>query len=316
MTSSIGPAEPTHQAAGASVNSSCSSPAGASPSGRCLAQFSVSELPLWEPEALWAQLEAILEGPRPADCAPLAVFDADETLWGCDVGEDLFSWFVREEKVHPSVAPQVCAFLDAHGIPSHGDARQGLLHFLEAYEKHSLPGLDQPEIQIKGYEFMVWCMAGHHSERLREWAAARIPELLPTRVYDAQRQLIERLEGRGIRCFVVSASSHWSVVPGASLMGVPSQQVCAVGLEQDGATTLPHLLRPAPIDTGKVDVIQRLTPLRPLFGFGDSRFDVPMLRHVHVPVLVNQKTSALTTASRFPGVPWRRVKHVPIGSRA
>lgn len=268
------------------------------------------------PSQLERRIDALLRH-LPPDTAPIAVFDADETLWHCDVGEDLFQWFVQEELVHPSISEKVCRALDHFNIPHQGSAVKGLHAFLAGYSAgHYSTQLSVEQI-LFGYELMVWCMGGHPVETLDAWASARIPELLEGRIFEQQLQWIERLAAVGITSYIVSASNLWSVRAGARFIGFPLEQVRAVRLRCEDGRALPEFEHPVPIDAGKPLVVKTLldststgspqSAMRPLIGFGDSRFDVPMLRGVHFPVLVNHKPSALDAAAQYPEVPWNRV---------
>lgn len=256
-------------------------------------------VPVLSDETFDALLETLLSQPLPEGVGKLAVFDADETLWACDVGEDFFDWFVETERLHPSIANQVLATIKKLDPTLADDPVLALKQLLQGYHQGHYHG-------VESYVLMVWCMAGHSPDQLRQWTEARIPTLLYQRVYTEQLATIEKLERAGIRCFIVSASNLWSVQAGAAHLQLPMSQVRAIGLEiQEGVVT-ERLLRPIPVDTGKPEVVQQLGLGKPLLGFGDSRYDIPMLSQCYQPILINPKPIALAGAAQHPQLPWKQ----------
>ncbi|MFM7202162.1 MAG: HAD family hydrolase [Myxococcota bacterium] len=254
-------------------------------------------------------LEETLAQPLPEGVGKFAVFDADETLWACDVGEDFFEWFVETERLHPSIATKVLAALTSLNPELSTNPIEALHQLWAGYRQGLYHG-------VEAYVLMVWCMAGHRAAQLQAWAEARIPSLLEGRVYTEQLDTLHKLERAGIRCFIISASNLWSVRAGAAFLPFPLEQVRAIGLEVHDGLVTDLLIRPMPVDTGKPEVVQQLGLGKPLFGFGDSRYDIPMLSQCHQPILINPKPIAVATAAQHPQLPWKQ-RHLisPIAKR-
>jgi phosphatidylglycerophosphatase C len=81
---------------------------------------------------------------------------------------------------------------------------------------------------------------------------------------------------------------------GARRLGVPPQHVLAMDPVVDAGVLLPRLAAPPVYGAGKMTAISRARPDAVLLGaFGDSVYDVAMLRAARVPVAVDPKPSLL-----------------------
>ena len=253
--------------------------------------------------AVLAEAQALLDAGLPLGVAPVATFDADGTLWAGDVGEDLFAHFVRSQMVHSSVAPRLRAWLDALGIAPGASAAEGLLQFLHEYEAGRGHSVD-------AYEMMVWVMAGHSETDLATLCEARAEAYARPLIFPEMHMLLQKLPELGITPYIVSASNIYSVRGGARALGLPLEQVRAIRLEvQEDGVLSDRLVRPAPLDQGKVPVAQALAGGgRPLLGFGDSPYDLPMLSLVHRPFYINPSERVLIKAAEAtPQYPFRRL---------
>lgn len=263
--------------------------------------------PLLPFETLLAWAEALDISRLPEDVAPVAVFDADETLWAADVGEKLFEAFVEQALVRLPAAEAVLDYLQRLNIQASSPA-DGLLDFLHAYRTGAFHTLE-------AYELMTVCFAGHTLEELESFSRACLLEFLPARLYPAMGKLIETLQSRGVDCHVISASPAWAVRVGGRLLGVRLEHIHGVELQQDAGSYSARLVVPVPMDVGKVSVLRAITTRRPVFAAGDSRFDLPMLRTALRSVLINPREGVLQALEVAPLAAVSRLELLPTDTR-
>jgi phosphatidylglycerophosphatase C len=85
-----------------------------------------------------------------------------------------------------------------------------------------------------------------------------------------------------------------AVRSGACRLGVPAEHVLAMDPVVEGGVVRARLAAPPVYGAGKMTAIARARPDAVLLGaFGDSVYDVAMLRAARVPVAVDPKASLL-----------------------
>ena len=204
--------------------------------------------------ALWRDLAKVL-GASPD---PLAVFDADGTLWADDLGE-----------THLRV-------LDEGGLVA---ASPGYDSLLVEYEARCAANVDD------AYAWGARILAGMDEEVVRESAKetwARHKGLLLAPMVGIVRGLIDA----GVDVAVVSASNRWIIEAAVADLGVGHDRVVAVDLEREGGALTNRVLQPMPNGAGKVGAIDALLGQRPVLAFGNSIHDVPMLAYADLGVFV------------------------------
>ncbi len=190
---------------------------------------------------------------KPRDETPVAVFDADGTLWAPDSSDSLLSWVDARGLVDPPVG--------SSALRAHGDALVAVCKRI-------------------GYAWAAMAMAGRTPDEVAQWAEASYVEYIAPHRFVAMEALLLGLMEAGWDVFVVSASPRWAVLPGTDRIGVPRDRVLAIEIEvADGRLT--GIPRPGITQgPGKVTRIQRDIGRVPVFGAGNSVDDLPMLRHV------------------------------------
>jgi phosphoserine phosphatase len=135
---------------------------------------------------------------------PVAAFDADGTLWNTDLGEGFFQYEIREKllKGLPTELPE-----DPWGH----------------YRKWKGSGDPRP-----AYLWLAQIHKGLELAQVHAWANKHVKSISPLPIFPEQQHLIEYLQKRGVRIYVVTASIKWSVEPGAELLGIPKTQVLGV----------------------------------------------------------------------------------------
>ncbi len=163
--------------------------------------------------------------------------DADGTLWGCDVGDDLVRCLAQ---LDPRVDLE--AYLKRMDFDYHGGCREAA-DLLRAREMSTVaPALT---------EFLT-------------------PRLNPrTALVDALRAA----EARGVKVWVVSASPRDAAAVGLAMLGVDWP---IIGIEPDGPRS-GVFRAPVPVGEGKVEAWYARGLPQPALAFGDSKWDRPLL---------------------------------------
>lgn len=188
----------------------------------------------------------------------VAVFDADGTLWGDDLGDR-----------HLGV-------LEARGMvvagPDYGSV-------FEEYEARCRLDTDA------GYAWAVSSMAGLNEgdaigTSVLAWAAHR--HLVP----EAIRELLTWLEASGVEVWLVSASNRWVIETAAAELGVPPERVIAMSMDIVHGQLDGEVHRPLSNGPGKARLIEQRIGVRPLLAVGNSRHDLAMLKQAYLGAVV------------------------------
>lgn len=211
-------------------------------------------------------LQKEIKGPE----RPIAVFDADGTLWDTDIGENFFRWQIKH--LNLNLPPNPWKFYwDLKNKP---DPRPAYLWLAQINEGQSL-------------------------SQVRKWALESLEEQKPLPIFEPQQKLIEYFQKAGVDIYVVTASVKWSVEPAAALFGIPENRVLGVSTkiidgdrvsrEQEGQITYHE---------GKISALLKATNGRsPFFGCGNTVGDISLLE--------NATGIALAVCSVLPNQPDR-----------
>jgi HAD superfamily phosphoserine phosphatase-like hydrolase len=228
---------------------------------------------------------------------PVLATDADGTLWSGDVGLDVFEALLANRGVREEARPALMAEAEAVGAPASGDATAVASALYEAFKHQALS-------EERAYEVMAWVFAGHTLQQAGEHAVVVQRQLrLEQRFHPEMREIVSWALGRGIDVWVVSASPQFAVQQGVARLGIPADRV--IGAEPAMARGLiaPRMAHRMPYGPGKLEAIARvLGPAQLVAAFGDSAFDVPMLRAAAVSVAVRPKAKLRAAAVQVPGM--------------
>ncbi len=115
--------------------------------------------------------------------------------------------------------------------------------------------------------------------------------------------LILALQQRGIKCYVVSASTEWLVEAAVKHLGfnLPKENIFGIRVELDGdniLTTADVDHYPVTFRQGKAEVIKRHIKGRPIFVAGDADTDYEMLLlpEVAIRLIINHNTTGLISS--------------------
>ncbi|MBI2264887.1 MAG: haloacid dehalogenase-like hydrolase [Armatimonadetes bacterium] len=209
----------------------------------------VTDEETWNPIAE-ERLEAFFDKVKSGQIQkPIAVFDADGTLWRNDVGEGFARWLIENGKLK-------------------GDSGDGDIY--KQYEE--LVARDPGE----GFAFLVTAMRGIAETDLTQWAKEYFSSF-EQNVFPKQKELVHRLREAGVDVWIVSASNRWIVEAGASRFGISPDHVIGLQTEvQDGILT-DKIIPPIIHGPGKVEAIRKWIGDRVDFVSGNSLSDYDML---------------------------------------
>ncbi|MBI4553869.1 MAG: HAD family hydrolase [Candidatus Latescibacteria bacterium] len=134
--------------------------------------------------------------------------------------------------------------------------------------------------------------AGMDARQVRVWSQAHFEDVIRPRLYPDAITRVAQHRDRGERVVLVTGSLDFIMQPVAEFL--QADALLAVQMtEQDGRLT-GHLTGPPIGDEEKAHVIRAFADTHHLdlarsFAYGDSRADIPMLRCVGHPVVINPK---------------------------
>ena len=220
----------------------------------------------------------------------LLAFDADGTLWTGDAGEDVFVHAIQEgflKDAHIEEALRDVA-QDAKLSPE-GSVAELCTRIFDAYNTGSF---DERLV----CEVMTWCYAGHSVQDMRGFAEEALHGEAPGRVPLADRfnaslvAILEWARERGCRCVIVSASPKFVLDAGAARLGFAPDDIVGARPALEGDRIQARMDGEVPYGPDKATQGAPLTNGGPwLASFGDSQFDIDLLRCAKLGVGVNPK---------------------------
>lgn len=200
-------------------------------------------------------IEAILRlSPR------LAVFDCDGTLWSGDAGEGFFDWELRRGVVSDDIVRWARArYADYKAGKVSEDDMCG-----EMVTMHK--GLQESEILRLSKEFF--------------------DKNFVSRIFHEMGRLIRELQNFGCDVWAVSSTNEWTIREAMKHFGIPAEKILAAAVEIENGIVTDRLIR-VPSGIGKPQAILEIIGRPPDAAFGNSRWDVEMLRIARYAVAVN-----------------------------
>jgi phosphatidylglycerophosphatase C len=223
--------------------------------------------------------------------------DADGTLWSGDVGVDAFTTLLARRALRPAALPALQAEARAHGVALAADANEQAARIYEAFEVGRFP-------EDRAFTMMAWAPAGHDHREMLSFARAVIDEKrLASRLHAELGPVLDWAERRRVPVYVVSASPDWIIAPAIERLALPVARIFAMRPAGDGDVLLARIEGPATYGAGKLTALHSVTAGRRLIGaFGDSAFDLPMLREAAVAVAVRPKPALRQRSHECPGL--------------
>jgi phosphoserine phosphatase len=178
----------------------------------------------------------------------IAAFDADGTLWDCDVGENFFQYQIDQKKVTLPPSP------------------------FEYYKK-----LKQKNPET-AFMWLAQINKGVPYTETQSWGKSAYTSIIPNPVFDQQKKLINYLQQNDVEIFVVTASVKVAVEYGASLFGIDADHVLGVQTKIENGIITDQPLFPVTYKQGKVDaLLQKTEGQLPFICSGNTMGDFELL---------------------------------------
>jgi phosphoserine phosphatase len=238
-----------------------------------------------------------LEAARIESPNGLVAFDADGTLWDGDVGVDLFESALKKRALRDPAREALANAATSHGLASDGDANDLAARIYAAFTEERFP--DEAI-----FEIMAWGFAGYSTGEMREFAIGVLrTNGLAARIIAELEPIIQWTRSSGVEVVIVSASPRAIVEPGVLARDFLATHVIAMTPATEGDVISPAVLRPTPYAKGKAEALRAYAGERAVLGaFGDSGFDIEMLKLAKVPAMVRPKASLLKRAGEVEGL--------------
>lgn len=202
------------------------------------------------PDSFWKTLETYLENHKDVNHELIAAFDADGTLWDCDLGENFFQYQI-DHKLIP--------------LPD-----QPFEHYLKLKKVDNDPRM--------AFAWLAQINKGVPVEQVRKWTQKAFNEIKPNPVFSEQKKLIELLNRYEIKSYIVTASIKWAVEAGAVAVGIPPERVIGVETEIQNDLITDIVKHPITYRQGKVDALKIFTQNKvPFLCSGNTMGDFELL---------------------------------------
>jgi HAD superfamily phosphoserine phosphatase-like hydrolase len=221
------------------------------------------EIPRWTA----ADLERLVLNLNPR----IAVFDCDGTIWSGDAGYSFMLWSIEQGLVSRTASDWI-------------DTRY------RAYMAGTVS-----ELEICGEMTQIY--TGLREEELRDAARRFFAEKIAHRVFPEIRQLIARLNERGVTLWAVSSTNKWVITEGVRQFGIPEERVLAAEVHVENGVITDRLVD-VPTDEGKAESLRRVGLSQPDAVFGNSVHDLAMLQLARTAFPINPSPALLEACGK------------------
>jgi len=200
----------------------------------------------------------------------LVAFDCDGTLWDGDSGAGFFYWELD------------------HGIVSEAVARWAR----PRYADYVAGKVSEDDMCGE----MVTMHRGLVETDLRRAAVEYFDLKMHSRIFPEMRDLVRRMQQAGTDIWVVSSTNHWVIRAAMRHFDIPEDRIIAAHVEVENGRVTDRLLR-VPSGPGKPKFLRALVGKDPQAAFGNSRWDLDMLRMTKHPFVINPNPDLLQLAN-------------------
>jgi phosphatidylglycerophosphatase C len=242
--------------------------------------------------------ESLLETLREVVAASsdgIFAFDADGTLWSGDVGVDVFLEATGRGALREAARGALEREARALGIEDGGTPSEIALRLYDAHLAEKYP-------ELRAYAMMAWAYAGLSASELVGLARQAFDHTgLAGRLHRELEPILALARDGHVRVIVVSASPLLVVGEAVALWGLEPDVVVGTRVAMAGEELLDHLAFPVPYAETKPQALREKAPSGELLAsFGDSLFDVELLRAARVGVAVRPKPALRTWLAQAP----------------
>lgn len=245
-------------------------------------------------DEVWTRIEALVATTGPAG---VVATDGDGTLWGGDVGEDLFHAFIEHGELADPAIDALRREAREHALSDAGAGPDVARRIYAAYVEGHFP-------EERVCELMTWCFAGWARDRVQAFARDVVDRCgLEARLHREVLRVLDRAHAAGIETLLVSASPVAVVAEAGARLGFTADRVVAARPRFDGDVMLAEVERPIPYGPGKVSGLLERIGHRTLYAaFGDNAFDVALLASARIGVAVRPKPRLRARAHEVAGL--------------
>lgn len=191
----------------------------------------------------------------PKSCGrPVAVLDADGTLWRGDLGTGFCRWLLRKGHMPEANRPEF--------VRSWRQWKRGKMGDIEMFKQ------------------MVTCMKGMKETKVRRLADTYFRRALEPQVYRPMKALIQSLKDSGVDVHVVSGTNGVVLGPALKKLGIPRDHIMGMDVAIEHGRLTDRFTR-VTWQQGKVQAIDQALGGRPVVAAaGDSYGDLAMIGKV------------------------------------
>jgi phosphoserine phosphatase len=242
-----------------------------------------------------AEIVSRLGGDAPKDS--VIAFDADGTLWSGDIGVDTFEAMLSKRAIRKEALAALREEASAAGLSPLDEPNDQASALYEAFQRGAYA-------EERAFPMMAWVFAGYTQAEASAFAASVVAEVgLRKRLHPEVLPVIDWAVKYGMPLYVVSASPDVVVRTAVDALDLPFQDVFAMSPAISEGRILPRILEPITYGAGKTAALRKGVPDASLWGaFGDSVFDLAMLRAARIRVAVRPKPELVRQASTCPGL--------------
>ena len=203
------------------------------------------------PEKFWNLFEVALDQEMKTNSRPVAVFDADGTLWDTDLGEAFFKWQIKNSGLSLPKNPW------------------------EHYRKWKESGDPRP-----AYLWLAQINQGQPLEQVQKWADQALKEAEPVPIFSEQEKLIRWLVSKKVEVYIVTASVKWAVEPGARKLGLSNDHVIGVSTLVKNGIVTDQQSGTITYREGKIQaLVEKTQGRKPFLSCGNTMGDIALLQN-------------------------------------
>ncbi len=178
---------------------------------------------------------------------PVAAFDADGTLWSCDVGRNFFHYQVQNRLLKPS------------------------------HPQKQFNRIQQLEGKKSALQWLASIQVGCPLVRMQKWVKDFL-KLYPPQPFLFQKHLINWLCKHHVEVFIVSSSLKWVLDPAVrDYYPIPKDHIIGVETKIQKGSLTNQLIHPAPIQEDKVLALKKRISTPPVLVAGNTLSDQALL---------------------------------------
>ena len=188
-----------------------------------------------------------------------AAFDADGTLWPCDVGRDFFSYQIKE----------------------------GLLMEKTQNPRADFDRICKEQSRDSALLWLAQIQSGFSMDQMENWVQDFLKKS-NVEIFLFQKKLINWLIDRNVQVFIVSSSLKWILNKALQKYDFPEENIIGVETKVEKNIITDKVVFPAPINKDKVLAFQKNSKgINPVFVSGNTLSDQTLLElATHVRLVV------------------------------